>query len=58
MNQVLEELNLPTHKIDDYKYFVGGGISILVDNALNGYSQDIKEEVTKRFKIIYDQNFI
>ena len=55
MNQVLEELNLPTHKIDDYKYFVGGGISILVDNALNGYSQDIKEEVTKRFKIIYDQ---
>ena len=55
MNQVLEELNLPTHKIDDYKYFVGGGISILVDNALNGYSEDIKEEVTKRFKIIYDQ---
>ena len=55
MNQVLEELNLPTHKIDDYKYFVGGGISILVDNALTGYSQDIKEEVTKRFKIIYDQ---
>ncbi len=55
MNQVLEELNLPTHKIDDYKYFVGGGISILVDNALNGYSLDIKEEVTKRFKIIYDQ---
>ncbi len=55
MNQVLEELNLPVHKIDAYKYFVGGGISILVDNALNGYSEDIKEAVTKRFKIIYDQ---
>lgn len=55
MNQVLEELNLPTHKIDDYKYFVGGGISILVDNALKGYSEDIKDEATKKFKIIYDQ---
>jgi phosphoglycolate phosphatase len=55
MNQVLKELNLPTHKIDDYKYFVGGGISILVDNALKGYSEDIKDEATKKFKIIYDQ---
>ena len=55
MNYVLKELNLPTHKIDDYKYFVGGGISILVDNALKGYNQEIKEEVTKRFKIVYDQ---
>ena len=55
MNYVLKELNLPIHKIDDYKYFVGGGISILVDNALKGYNQEIKEEVTKRFKIVYDQ---
>ena len=55
MNQVLNELGIPTHKIDDYRYFVGGGISILVDNALNGYSQDVKDEVTKRFKIVYDQ---
>jgi phosphoglycolate phosphatase len=55
MNQVLEELNLPIHKIEDYKYFVGGGISILVENALNGHSKDIKDEVTKRFKVIYDQ---
>lgn len=55
MNQVLEELNIPTHKIDDYKYFVGGGISVLVDNALIGYNQEIKEEVTKKFKIVYDQ---
>lgn len=56
MNQVLEELNLPSHKIEDYKYFVGGGISILVDNALH---QDTNEEtkilVTEKFKIIYDQ---
>jgi phosphoglycolate phosphatase len=55
MNQVLEELNLPIHEVDDYKYFVGGGISVLVDNALKDYSTEIKDEVTNRFKIVYDQ---
>jgi phosphoglycolate phosphatase len=59
MNQVLKELNLPTHEMNDYKYFVGGGISILVDNALNALNKDIsdelKEKVTQRFKEIYDQ---
>ena len=51
MNQVLKELNLPIHKIDDYRYFVGGGISVLVDNALNGYSEDIKMEVLQKLSM-------
>ena len=56
MNQVLEELELPIHKIEDYRYFVGGGISILVDNALDKQtSKEIKEKVTNRFKVVYDQ---
>ena len=56
MNQVLEELNIPSHKIEDYKYFVGGGISIFVDNALDKkISQEMKEKVTNKFKIVYDQ---
>jgi phosphoglycolate phosphatase len=59
MNQVLKELNLPTHEMNDYKYFVGGGISILVENALNALNQEIadelKEIVTAKFKKIYDQ---
>jgi phosphoglycolate phosphatase len=56
MNQVLDELNLPTHKIDDYKYFVGGGISILVDNALDkNTSDETKKLVSEKFKIVYDQ---
>ena len=59
MNQVLKELNLPTHEMNDYKYFVGGGISILVDNSLNALNKEItdelKEKVTQRFKEIYDQ---
>ena len=56
MNQVLKELNLPYYEIQDYKYFVGGGISILVDNALDkNISQEIKNKVTSRFKEVYDQ---
>jgi len=43
MNKVLESLKLPTHKID-----------ILVENALNNHSKEIKDEVTKRFKVEYD----
>lgn len=54
MNKVLESLQLPTHKIEDYKHFVGGGVDILVENALNNQSKEIKDEVTKRFKIEYD----
>ncbi|AYJ77220.1 HAD family hydrolase [Aliarcobacter cryaerophilus] len=54
MNKVLESLQLPTHKIEDYKYFVGGGVDILVENALNNQSKEIKDEVIKRFKIEYD----
>ena len=56
MNEVLKSLNLPTHKINDYKYFVGGGVDILVENALDkNTSTEIKEKVTKEFKKIYDQ---
>ena len=54
MNKVLESLQLPTHKIEDYKHFVGGGVDILVDNALSNQSKEIKYEVIKRFKIEYD----
>ena len=54
MNKVLEILQLPTHKIEDYKHFVGGGVDILVENALSNQSKEIKDEVIKRFKIEYD----
>ena len=55
MNKVLEELNLPIHKIDDYKYFVGSGVDVLVNNALKDSSQEIKNEVLEKFKKEYDQ---
>lgn len=57
MNQVLEKENLPTHKIEDYKYFVGSGVDVLVENALEkNISQEIKNKVVKEFKNVYDRN--
>lgn len=58
MNRVLKELNLPTYEINEYKYFVGGGVSVLVDNVLKNLNidleNDIKDNLTKKFKEIYD----
>ena len=51
MNQVLKELNLPIHEINDYKYFVGGGISILVENSLNALNQEISEELKENVRV-------
>lgn len=57
MNQVFEEMGLPTHEINDYKKFVGGGVDILVENALaNSQTKEVKKQVSIRFKEIYDQN--
>ena len=46
MNQVLK-IKFSIHKMEDYRYFVGGGISVLVDNALKGYSNEIKMKLQK-----------
>ena len=55
MNQVFEELDLPIHKIEDYKNFVGGGVDILVENALEpSASEELKAKARDRFKEIYD----
>ena len=57
MNQVFQEMALPTHEINDYKKFVGGGVDILVENALGDtHSKEIKKQVSRRFKEVYDQN--
>lgn len=56
MNEVLKSLNLKTHKIEDYKYFVGGGVDILVQNCLDeNIDKELKQKVTSEFKRVYDQ---
>lgn len=57
MNKVLESLQLPTHKIEDYKHFVGGGVDILVENALSNQSKEIKDEVIKDLKLSMMENY-
>ena len=54
MNKVLEDLNLPSYKIEEYKYFVGSGVDILVENVLEEKNKKFKDEVIKRFKLEYD----
>ena len=55
MNEVLTSLKLDTYKIDEYKYFVGSGLDVLIDNALKN-SIELKDEATKRFKELYEFN--
>ncbi len=56
-NKVLKEFNLPTHKIEEYKNFVGGGASILVKNCLpKDSNKELKNSVLIRFKEVYNGN--
>eukprot|EP01029_Cantina_marsupialis_P018071 TRINITY_DN411100_c0_g1_i2.p1 TRINITY_DN411100_c0_g1~~TRINITY_DN411100_c0_g1_i2.p1 ORF type:complete len:220 (-),score=30.07 TRINITY_DN411100_c0_g1_i2:543-1202(-) len=54
-NKVLEEFSLPTHTLEAYNYFAGGGARVLIDNCT---PKDLPEEiilkVLDRFKKIYD----
>lgn len=54
-NEVLKEFNLPTHEIDDYKKFVGGGALFLMNNCSpDNTSQKDINKLFERFKEIYD----
>lgn len=58
MNKVLKEFNLEVFEIAEYKYFVGYGVDILVENVLKAQNKNsdeiLKEKISKRFKEIYD----
>ncbi len=56
-NKVLEEFKLPTHSIEDYKTFVGGGAEVLIENCTpKNSSEELIQKVLEQFKIVYDQN--
>lgn len=56
-NSVLKELNHNIHKIEDYKYFVGDGARVLMQNALpQNCTQEELEVAFERFKKVYDLN--
>ena len=55
-NEVLKKLNLPSHKIEDYKKFVGGGVLVLIENCMpKNSSKELIKKACNEFKIIYDQ---
>ncbi len=54
-NKVLEEFSLPTHSLEDYKYFVGGGALVLIENCIpKDLEEDKTKAVLKRFIELYD----
>jgi len=54
-NIVLKEFNLPEHPLENYKYFVGGGAEVLVNNAIpKDSTKELNERVLERFKEVYD----
>lgn len=55
-NTVLEELGLPTHSIDSYRFRVGNGIGKLVERSLPEDKQDLYFQALARFKEIYREN--
>ncbi len=55
-NRVLEEFELPTHPLDDYKYFVGGGALVLIQNCVPKELEENRlQKVLKRFIEVYDK---
>ncbi len=54
-NIVLKEFGLPTHEIDAYRNFVGGGALFLIENCMpKDSSNEMIKRVLERFKIVYD----
>lgn len=56
-NKVLEELNHPTHKMEDFKYFIGDGAKELMRRCLPQNLEDEHvEEALALFKNYYSNN--
>jgi phosphoglycolate phosphatase len=56
-NSVLSNHDLPTHKPDDYKIFVGSGISELMTRALPEKDPDTIDDYVKEFREEYARNW-
>jgi phosphoglycolate phosphatase len=55
MNDVLKELNLKEHKIEDYKKFVGDGALILIKNSLpQNCEEALTQKAFRRFIEVYE----
>ncbi len=56
-NKVLRELNCPTHSLEQYRYFVGDGAKVLIENAMPKYvSKNCLNDALNLFIQLYEQN--
>jgi phosphoglycolate phosphatase len=53
MNQVLEDLGLPTHGMPAYKAYVGEGVSRLVERALPPDRAALRADAEAAFRLVY-----
>lgn len=53
MNQVLEDLGLPTYAMPAYREFVGEGVSRLVERALPFGREELRSEAEEAFRRVY-----
>lgn len=59
VNFVLEEYNLPTHSLDEYKMFIGNGIEVLAKKSLkDNFSKVNFDKFLQRVRTIYSQRQI
>ena len=57
MNHVLRTMNLPTHDTQQYKFFVGNGIRVLVERALPDVD-GVVDEIFSQFLLSFIDNHI
>lgn len=57
MNYALQKNGFLPHKIDDYKYFVGSGVDVLVERVLTKYqaTKEQKGQIKKDYIIKYEE---
>ncbi len=59
LNTVLQDMKLPTHPVEAYRYFVGNGAAKLVSRALPDEENNakVKEDCLQRFIDVYKKNW-
>jgi phosphoglycolate phosphatase len=58
-NQVLEELALPVHPLEDYKRFVGDGVRTLMERIIGReqLTPELHDKAVARFAEVYDRRW-
>lgn len=54
-NYILRKYHFPEHPLDSYRFFVGNGITVLIEKAIPvGTSEELKKQILQEFLAYYD----